>query len=549
MSQPPFRSKMMVLNHWTSVITAQILFLLPVSLLMAGSAWANTPVAWTTGKINPVSSDEMQAYFGPSVFSAESDLNWSIQTEPTEIGKGLTFNKPWFYYALPACVSPKSLGCISKVEYRRAGENWESAKLSSRELRSRKGETGPNGRNANGVISTREFNVWPENEALHLPAGGQAAFWKFAKATHGGGDEYLVRVNIAGLRSAEATASNGKVQRYLEMNVFPYDGITEYEFPSNIEIKVGLKLGNVAGDLWGWFDGRIDNPSVILDTKSKDGAFEISGSPSRIPIGLTPKLKLADVSDAIKSLFTCPVGLPQSMCPQVGGLKGFSTEGNAEIANFTLFEKGLGKSSTIAYRTEWGIKTTRWPDVANAESCPAVKDGFVGIVTTNSSMYSPAAPSWNEREASFEFQVASPHLALDGSTNKGFYSLILPRDLAECRWGKEIENAKIVVSIVNSEGTSNITSATHTLTKDLLTFKISGFTFSTPTVRVGLRSPAKISPEVSPSPVTPNKVQNPNVDVKEKKITIRCQSSTSKVKSITAVNPKCPKGFTKVKKN
>lgn len=522
--------------------------LLLFSIAMTGNSWANTPVAWTNGKINPVSSDEMQAYFGPSVFSAESDLNWSIQTEPTELGKSLTFNKPWFYYALPACVSPKSLGCISKVEYRRAGEKWESAKLSSRELRSRKGETGPSGRNANGVISTREFNVWPENEALHLPAGGQAAFWKFAKATHGGGDEYLVRVNIAGLRSAEATASNGKVQRYLEMNVFPYDGITEYEFPSNIEIKVGLKLGNVAGDLWGWFDGRIDNPSVILDTESKDGAFEISGSPSRVPIGLTPKRKLSDVSDAIKSLFTCPTGLPQSMCPPVGGLKGFSTEGNAEITNFTLFEKGLGKSSTIAYRTEWWIKTTRWPDIANAESCPAVKDGFVGIVTTNASMYSPSAPRWNEIEASFEFQVASPHLALDGSTNKGYYSLILPRGLAECRWGNVIDTAKIVVSIVNSEGTSNITSATHTLTKNLLTFKISGFTFSAPTIRVGLSTAAKVAPQESTSSGSKSKVKKSALNV-NKKITIRCQDQSTKVKSITGVNPKCPKGFTEIKRN
>jgi hypothetical protein len=129
-----------------STTAAQILMLLLFSIAMTGNSWANTPVAWTNGKINPVSSDEMQAYFGPSVFSADSDLNWSIQTEPTELGKSLTFNKPWFYYALPACVSPKSLGCISKVEYRRAGEKWESAKLSSRELRSRKGETGPSGR-------------------------------------------------------------------------------------------------------------------------------------------------------------------------------------------------------------------------------------------------------------------------------------------------------------------------------------------------------------------------------------------------------------------
>lgn len=391
----------------------------------------------------------------------------------------------------------------------------------------------------------RKFNIWPSSPDLHLPAGGVASFWKFPKAPHGGGDDYLLRVNVAGIRTAEPTWSDGKVQRYLEMNLFPYDGKTEYEFPRDIEIGVRLRLGEVAGDLWGWFDGRIDDPDVKLDSKSGSGIFEISGSPSRIPIGLTPTRKLNEISDEIKSIFACQAGLPQSMCPVVAGTKGFSTEGNAEISSFTLFEKGLGKSKTIGYRTEWWIKTTRWPDVANAESCPVVKDGFVGIVTTNAAMYSPRSPIWSETESAFEFQVASPHLALDGSANKGHYSLILPRALAECRWGKGIENARAVVSIVNTDGASDVTSATHTLTKDLLTFKISGFTFSAPTIKVGLVSGAKsvptLAPTSKPSPIAPPLVKRATGS---KNLTISCVKGKV-IKKITAQSPKCPQGYKK----
>lgn len=99
----------------------------------------------------------MQAYFGPAVFSAESDLNWSVQMNPTELGKTLIFNKPWFYYALPICTPQTPIGCIEAVSYRRNGDSWQPAKLSNRKLRSRIGETAPGSRNANGILSTQEI--------------------------------------------------------------------------------------------------------------------------------------------------------------------------------------------------------------------------------------------------------------------------------------------------------------------------------------------------------------------------------------------------------
>lgn len=509
-------------------------------------AWANTPPAWSSSNINQVGMDEIQAFFGPGgAFSAESDLNWSSQQNPTEIGRTLISNVPRFYYALPSCSSQVKVGCIDAVEYRLKGENWGSAELSDRILVPRNGEMRPSGWNANGIIATREFNVWKADNNLHLPSGGIASFWKFPKAPHGGGNDYLVRVNVSGHRSAQPTWSDGKIQRYLEMNIFPFDGKTEFEFPNDIEIKVRLRLGVVAGDLWGWFDGRVDNPDVQLNTKSKLGIFEISGAPSRIPIGLTPTRKLSEIGDEIKSLFICPSGLPKNMCPTVSGTKGFSTEGNADISNFTLFENSLGQSKTIAYRTEWWIKSTRWPDVANSESCPAIKDGFVGIVTTNASMYSPKAPQWNSVDSSFEFQVASPHLGKDGSTNKGYYSLTIPRTLAECRWGKDIESARAVVSVVNSQGVANITSVSHTLSKELLTFKISGFTFSAPTIKVGLSSLKVSTPEISPLPnsesSSPSTKKNVTAGI-TKKATIICIKGNAS-KKVTAQNPKCPKGY------
>ena len=47
--------------------------------------------------------------------------------------------------------------------------------------------------------------------------------------------------------------------------------------PSHLlQIRVRLKLGPIAKDLWGWFDGRVINPSVTLDVDSVDGIVEIA---------------------------------------------------------------------------------------------------------------------------------------------------------------------------------------------------------------------------------------------------------------------------------
>ena len=161
------------------------------------------------------------------------------------------------------------------------------------------------------------------------------------------------------------------------------------------------------------------------------------------PTGLTPKKKLSDIGPEIRSLFGCPAGVIPSQCPSYSGLKWFSTDGNNEVTTFAKFEKDFGSIATTGIKSEWWIKTTRWPDVATVKDCPSDQDGFTGIVTTNATMYGTSAPTWDPSDKTFSFQVASPHFGLNGSLNTGYYSLVLPKSLAECRWGKNISQAKL----------------------------------------------------------------------------------------------------------
>ena len=362
-----------------------------------------------------------------------------MRITPTELGKTMAHNEPWIYYAIPACTNSILIGCIEKVEYKKSSQDWLQATLSTREIPKRNGEISPAARNSSGIISNSEIIEWPADLENHAPAAGRASYWNFSQAPHGGGSEYLLRVNIAGINSAAPTWSNGKVQRYLEMGVFPVNGLTEYQFPDDLQIRVRLKLGPIAKDLWGWFDGRVINPSVTLDVDSVDGIVEIAGAPSKTPMGLTSKKKLSDIGPEIRSLFGCPAGVIPSQCPSYSGLKWFSTDGNSEVTTFAKFEKDFGSIATTGIKSEWWIKTTRWPDVATVKDCPSEQDGFTGIVTTNATMYGTSAPTWDPSDKTFSFQVASPHFGLNGSLNTGYYSLVLPKSLAECRWGKNLK--------------------------------------------------------------------------------------------------------------
>ena len=528
--------------------------------LLPQTSQANTPRAWSIDSIPPVGGDEMQALFGTQVFSAASNLNWSMRITPTELGKSIVSNQPWIYYAIPACTPVITTGCIERVEYKKSNQDWLQASLSSRELPKRNGEISPSGRNSSGVISNSEINEWPADIANHAPAAGRASYWNFSQAPHGGGSEYLLRVNIAGVNSAAPTWSNGKVQRYLEMGIFPVDGLTEYQFPDDLQIRIRLKLGPVAKDLWGWFDGRVINPSVLLDVDSADGIVEIAGTPSKTPMGLTPKKKISEISPEVLSIFGCPAGVPESQCPPKSGLKWFSTDGNSDVSTFATFEKGLGEAKTVGYKTEWWIKTTRWPDVATVRDCPTEQNGFTGIVTTNSSMYGTSAPVWDASDKTFSFQVASPHLGVNGSPNTGYYSLILPKSLAECRWGKDVSQAKIVVSVISSDGNTNVGSASYVIRDNLLTFNVSGFTYSSPKIKIGLSTPPApiVTPSPTPTPTpTPVVTQTPPTTevaapiatqtvkpVLAKKSTITCVKGKV-VKKVTAVKPVCPQGYKK----
>jgi hypothetical protein len=495
---------------------------------------SNTLKAWDSSTVNQPESDEFQALFGNRVIGPNHQLNWSQSTTPTNTGTRLGIS-PWIYYALPPCTEEIKLGCISGVKYKLSNGEWKDALLSNRQLPSRVGESFEAGWSDGKVVNVAKIVEENFNADLHNPSAGVASYWDFVDAPHGGGNQYLIRANIAGVNTGAATF-DGKFQRYLELDVFPLNGMDEYLFPENLEIKLQLRLGNVAKDLWGWFFGRVMSPEIVLDPSTEIGLLEISGFPSKVPIGLSPKRKFSELGASFQPTPDCPGGKLFKECGQVLGLKSFSVDGNASHLYLDFIEKEVGEIKTIAYQTRWSIKSTRWPYDAYISDCPNVPEGFVGVVATNATMYSTSSPRWDSKDESFTFEVASPHYGLDGVLNQGTYTLALPLNLAECRWGKDVSKARARVSIISSQGVSQVSATNFSIFKSMIYFNVSGFNFSSPSIKV----------QIEPSAITiPKTTINPKSTVQIiKKKTIICRKGIT-TKKVTGTKPICPKGFIK----
>ena len=520
------KTKFQVLTFVSSILALSLTF-------PSVAAEISTPLAWRSSNEPSVSEKEIQVYFGDQVYVPDSYINWSFDSVPTELGSKMISQQPFIYYAMPPCSVKAYDGCIESMQYRMNDGAWEDAVLSTRELPSKVGQSNPGARNSSGILKVDNFIEAGPDMAKHKPSAGRASYWTLKNAPHGGGNEYLLRANIAGPLAADG---NGRVQRFLEMGLYPVNGLIEYQFPQDIEIKIRLKLGVIAKDLWGWFDGRVINPNVVLDTSSSEGIVEIAGKPARIPIGATPKRNTSDFQPSQLTAYTCD-GRTEAICPTMKGFSLFSTGGNSEVENFPRFENLLGTVSTVAVSTAWWIKTTRWQTVATVTGCPANQSGFTGIITTNATMYKTEAPIWDSNDKTFNFQVASPHNDQQGQPNSGYYSLILPKSLAECRWGAGVANAKAVVSVTSENGMSQVATSTFKVLNDLLIFNISGFTYSMPKIKIGLESASKVTvaPSASPTP-------SPNKPVVKSPQTIKCIKGKI-IKKITSPNPKCPSGY------
>ena len=504
---------------------------------------------WDINKLSEITDPNlMRVVFGYyPVQSVNDDFTFTVDIEDA--------NPYQLFQVLLSPCSPSDTtdvnfqACIEEVAVRKTGStNWNLASLSSVSL----GEPTKTLKGKAGKLVVGEPVALDKER--YRPAGDRASMWKMSSAPHSNGDTYLVRAVLSG-NAMTSNASAGYVPaRRFSMDLLPIsltkpgnivnqDEFKIEEFPKDYEYKLRLRLGVFTKAISGWFFGRIQDQT--LDINVSKGYLEMTGTPARVPLGVTNVIKKSDIPQRLLEICTrlsTDINCDGNTANNYGRATFYAPDDGANPEILSEYESVPGGVKTVASLSFWNIRSYGSVDPSGAlnkqdcyaQTASANGSSFQGIVSSNASMYQRTPPTWDETNKAFTFKVASPHLDEFGSENKGFYTLYLPIGQANCRWGNDASLPQAQVQIVNQNGTSSVTTAVATQENGMLRFNISGFTYSAPIIRIrmgqGDFKPAQRSPIKS--------VAGP-----KKKVLICVKGKSTK--QIVAASPKCPAGYKK----
>jgi hypothetical protein len=313
-------------------------------------------------------------------------------------------------------------------------------------------------------------------------------------------------------------------------------------WPLPLDIDFGLSL-KMHAKINGWLHGRTNNTVAEINTAADgDQIIQVSGRASIVPsvYAWFPKTDIPkQVADYYatkpdESAYGTGFGdrlAGSSVSPSL--LKDTLDYRESQFPEAIAWYSALKDKAPMA-PTQWSIRSTN--SGSDQKGCFRNNASLSGIVATNSNFFVSGPPVYNQTENSLDYKVASPHFLPNGDVFKGSYNLLMKSDVARCIYGFSAAPVSATVSIVASDGTAQVATTVLGEKNGWLYLTASGFTFSSPTVRVKLTQAAE--PVVTPSPSSSAK------PAAMKKSSITCIKGKT-TKKVTAVNPKCPTGYKK----
>lgn len=315
-------------------------------------------------------------------------------------------------------------------------------------------------------------------------------------------------------------------------------------FPDDTSFTLRLKLN---AKTHGWMHGRLTDGNITVYSQSDAGTvLDISGKPSKIPSVLA-ETTVDKINDSIWGTVvggTIPQNYGTTSWPPFLQIVA-SNRGTFMMNVFKVLQPFM-TDKAIAMPYYWSVRSVERGQVVAAAGQKALdclyanggdKGKFLGFVNTNATAYVSGPPTFNEQTQTLDYSVAAPHFAKDGSEFKGIYSIQLDANTARCMFGLSGTTFKATLSITNDKGENNVVTSIAKEEKGWFNFKVAGFTFSTPTIRLKLENAPTQTVAATPSP------SSSSTTAKVKKITC----SKGKVKKVvTGTNPKCPSGYKKM---
>ncbi len=297
-------------------------------------------------------------------------------------------------------------------------------------------------------------------------------------------------------------------------------GICGYPVNFADDVKVGVVV-RITKQVKGWLNGRVQKPEIsispINDSLSK---LEVVGLPTLVQ-KVYGKTLIAtgdkEVVDSIRYL-----GWDESM----QYLGSTTADDEKSIPVFELWRKYIPDRAD-SMRTYWSFAVAGSSD----QPCFAQATNVVGIVTTNSTVYEPAAPAFVNGE--LQYKVAGVPLKPNGERFAGSYDLVIDSKVARCLYGFTQAPIKASISISAQDGAREIETTVTGEKNGWFSLGAYGFGFSSPTIKVQLSQEPEVITAPEPTEVAP---------VITKKKTITCVKG-AKTKKFSA--KKCPKGYKK----
>ena len=170
----------------------------------------------------------------------------------------------------------------------------------------------------------------------------------------------------------------------------------------------------------------------------------------------------------------------------ISGASKVTMEGTPTVGMVVLDESALtsetGKGSYETRQFSMGVSDGRfYPIKKECIEKPSIMTADNG--------YGFALPKFEK--GNLDLKVSSPHFRSDGVTvHYGIYEANIPLETAKCLWGDSISAAsEFKVEVVETSGSTKTATRSVTVTSDAVSIKATGFTYSSPTIRVSYVAP------------------------------------------------------------
>ena len=328
-----------------------------------------------------------------------------------------------------------------------------------------------------------------------------------------------------------------------------------YGFPADVKFYVTVRTQVRPS---GWTHGRIFQPDMTISDKKDYFLIDVAAFPVAVPV-VYKTYSYVSMPEELKNQYDVKSGAYKGEGPQppgtcVGGRSGCnedplqrntmilpSPSSKTGMEQLKLWLPYVNDTATALLGT-WTLRTLNSNETEGADKCfTNSTNGVTGIVTTNATQYSGGPPTFNKATGALEYSVSAPHYTPQNEEFTGTYDLLMRSDVARCVYGFSSAPIRASLSIVDDKGNAKVATETLKESNGWLSLSATGFTYSSPTVRVKLEqdaAPVVKAAEVKPAEVKPAQPKSPVTS----KYSIYCSKGKS-LKKVTGTNPKRPKGY------